>query len=167
MGKLEVTMKSEIERLAKREVRKVSVPLKREVWSMKGILSQIRRSVSILQRFMSQQESQVRSKPVAHASPEEIKKARFSSRLIKALRKHLGVSQKGMAVLAGVTVGTVFQWEKGIFEPKDEKKKILLGLRKLGRREAKALLKERREQPVREKKAAARRKRSRKKASKK
>ena len=47
-----------------------------------------------------------------------------------------------MAKLAGVTVGAVFQWEKGKFEPKDEKKKILVGLRKLGRREARNLLEE-------------------------
>ena len=31
MGKLESTIKSEIERLAKREIHKVSVPLKRDV----------------------------------------------------------------------------------------------------------------------------------------
>ena len=75
-----------------------------------------------------------------------MKKARFSPRLIKSLRKHLGVSQREMAKLAGVTVGAVFQWEKGKFEPKDDKKKVLVGLRSLGRREAKQLLADKKEE---------------------
>jgi len=32
-----------------------------------------------------------------------------------------------------LTEGTVYQWEEGKFEPKDDKKKILISLRKLGR----------------------------------
>jgi transcriptional regulator with XRE-family HTH domain len=74
-----------------------------------------------------------------------MKKARFSPRLIKTLRKHLGVSQREMAKLAGVTAGAVFQWEKGKFEPRDDKKMVLVGLRKLGRQNAKKLLTEKEE----------------------
>ena len=140
MGKVESILKSEIIRLARREMRKSFVPLKRDIWSMKDILSQLRKSILILQRFKSQQEKQMAQKPAPEVTPEEMKKTRFSPRLIKTLRKHLGISQREMAALAGVTVGAVFQWEKGIFEPKDEKKKILVSLRKLGRREARTLL---------------------------
>jgi len=141
--------------------------LKRDIRSMKGIVSQLRKSVFNLQRFMNQQEKQMGSKPIAEVTPGEMKKARFSPRLIKTLRKHLGISQREMAALAGVTVGAVFQWEKGTFEPKDEKKMILVGLRKLGRREARSLLQEKMAQPTPEKKAGAVRKKSRRKASKK
>lgn len=167
MGKVESILKSEMIRLARREMRKNFVPLKQDIWSMKGILSQLQKSVLILQRFKSQQEKQMAQKPAPEVTPEEMKKARFSPRLIKALRKHLGVSQREMAALAGVTVGAVFQWEKGIFEPKDEKKKILIGLRKLGRREARTLLEEKMTQPTPEKKAGAEGKKNRRKASKK
>jgi DNA-binding transcriptional regulator YiaG len=167
MGNLEGIIKDEIIRLARREMRKSFVPLRRDVWSMKGIVSQLRKSVLILQRFKSQQEKQMAQKPAPEVTPEEIKKTRFSPRLIKTLRKHLGLNQREMAALAGVTVGAVFQWEKGTFEPKDEKKKILLGLRKLGRREARSLLEERMAQPRPEEKVGAARKKSRRKASKK
>jgi len=167
MGKVESILKSEIIRLASREMKKSFVPLRRDVWSLKSTVSQLRKSVLILQRFMNQQEKQMGSKPVPEVTPEEMKKARFSPRLIKSLRKHLGVSQREMAALAGVTIGAVFQWEKGTFEPKDEKKKILVGLRKLGRREARALLEEKIARPTPEKKAGAERNKSRKKASKK
>jgi DNA-binding transcriptional regulator YiaG len=148
MGKVESILKSEMIRLARREMKKTFAPLNRDVRSLKGIVSQLRKSVLILQRFMNQQERQMGSKPVTEVTPEEMKKARFSPRLIKTLRNHLGVSQREMAKLAGVTGGAVFQWEKGKFEPKDEKKKILVGLRKLGRREARKLLAEKREEPT-------------------
>ena len=167
MGKLEGIIKDEMVRLARREMRKSFVPLRRDVWSMKGIVSQLRKSVLILQRFKGQQEKQMAQKPAPEVTPEEIKKTRFSPRLIKTLRKHLGVSQRKMAALAGVTVRTVFQWEKGTFEPKDENKKTLVGLRKLGRQEVKTLLEEKMAQPRPEKKARAERKKSQRKASKK
>jgi DNA-binding transcriptional regulator YiaG len=140
MGKLEGTIKEEIIRLAKREMRMKFVPLRRDVRSLKITASQLRKSVLGLQRFVSQQERQMGPKPVSEVTPEDMKKARISPRLIKSLRKHLRVSQRELAKLAGVTVGAVFQWEKGKFEPKDDKKKILVGLRKLGRQEARKLL---------------------------
>ena len=43
MSKLKATIKFEIERLAKREIRKVSVPLKRDVRSLKITASQLRK----------------------------------------------------------------------------------------------------------------------------
>ncbi len=77
------------------------------------------------------------------ATPEEVKKSRFSPRLIKTLRKKLGVTQKELAILIGITVGAVASWEAGKFIPKADKKATLAALRKLGRSEAKRLLEER------------------------
>ena len=146
MGKLEGIIKDEITRLAKREMRMKFLPLRRDVRSLKITASQLHKSVLGLQRVVSQQEKQMGPKPIPEVTPEDMKKARFSPRLIKSLRKHLGVSQREMAKLAGVTVGAVFQWEKGKFEPKDDKKKILVGLRKLGRQNARKLLAEKMEE---------------------
>ncbi len=141
MGKLESMIKSEIERLAKREIRKVSVPLKRNVRSLKIVASQLRKTVLSLERFMSQKQKELAKQPIQlGASPEEMKKSRFSPRLVKTLRKKLGVSQKGLATLTGVSIGAVQMWEAGKFTPKAEKKGALATLRKLGRTEVKRLL---------------------------
>ncbi len=144
MGKVETIIKSEIMRLAKKEMRRSFVPLNRDVRSLKGIVSQLRKNVAGLQRFVAQQEKQSQGQKIPlEVNPEEMKKARFSPRLIKSLRKRLRMSQKEMALLAGVTVGAIYQWEKGIFEPRGEKKRVLVALRKLRRREARRLLEER------------------------
>ena len=144
MGKLGVTIKSEIVRLVKREMRKTSVPLRRNVRLLKNTVSQIRRAVLALERFAAQQQKELKKRKMPlEATPEEVKKSRFSSRLIRSLRKKLGISQKELAILAGVTVGAAHLWEKGKFKPKDEKKAVMVALRKLGRRDVKKLLEER------------------------
>ena len=143
MGKLETIVRSEIIRLAKRELNKIGVPLRRDVRSMRSVLSQLRKSVSMLERQASRQKSDwAGGKAILEATPEEIGSTRFSPRLIRSLRKRLGISQKDLAVLIGVTVGAIFQWEKGVFDPRDEKKARLVALRKLGRREVRKLLEE-------------------------
>ncbi len=143
MGKLEGLIKSEIVRLAKRETRKVSLPLSRDVRTLKSVVSQLRKSVSALEKLVAQQQKELRKGKVPLEAPlDEVKKSRFSPRLIRNLRKRLGVTQKEMATLAGVTVGAIYQWEQGIFEPRGKKKGVLVALRKLGRRAVKKLLEE-------------------------
>jgi len=141
MGKVEGIIRSEIVRLAKREMRKITIPLGRDVRSLKGTVSQLRKTVSVLEKFAARQGSERASeKSKLQATPEEVKSSRFSPRLIRALRKRLGITQKELANLAGVTVGAIYQWEKGIFDPRGDKKATLIGLRKLGRRDVKQLL---------------------------
>jgi len=144
MGKFEGIIKSEIVRLAKREVRKISVPLGRDVRSLKSMVSQLRKTILALERLVALQQKDLKKRkiPLA-ATPEEVKKSRFSPALIRSLRKHLGISQKELATLAGVTVGAVALWESGKFKPKDEKRGVIVALRKLGRREVRKLLEER------------------------
>ena len=141
MGKLEATIKSEIVRLAKRELRRISVPLGRDVRLLKSTVSHLRKSVLALERFAAHQtKEQGKARTPFEASDEEVKASRFSPRLIQSLRKRLGLSQRELAVLVGVTVGAVHLWESGKFKPKDEKKKAIVGLRKLRRRDVRKLL---------------------------
>ena len=144
MGKLGSIIKSEVIRLAKREMRKVSVPLGRDVRSLKNTVSQLRRSVLAIERFVVQKQKELSKREIRlEALPEELKKSRFSPRLIRSLRKKLRITQKELAALAGVTVGSVHQWETGRFQPKTVKKARLVALRRLTRSDVKKLLEER------------------------
>ncbi len=156
MAKFETIIKSEIVRLAKREVRKIAVPVSRDMRSLKSVVSHLRRSVLTLQRIAADQQKELeKTKKPLEAAPEEVKIARFSPRLIRSLRRHLRISQKELAVLTGVTVGAVHQWESGQFKPSMKKKAAIVALRKLGRREVKKLLEDKATQKV-EKKAPSR-----------
>jgi DNA-binding transcriptional regulator YiaG len=141
MGKLEATIKSEITRLATRELRKVSVPLKQDVRLLKNTVLQLRKAVLPLERFAAYQQKELAKHEIRlEATPEEVKIARFSPRLFRSLRKHLGITQKELAILAGVTLGAVNSWESGRFRPKQEKKAVIVALRKMGRQGVRKLL---------------------------
>lgn len=141
MAKLESIIKSEIIRLSKQEIRKVFSHLRRDVRLLRATVSKLRKSASELDRFRVAQEKILSKQEIKlEPSPEEVESSRFSPRLFRSLRKKLGVTQRDLAVLCGVTLGAVQSWESGKFRPKDEKRKVLVGLRKLGRSEVKKLL---------------------------
>ena len=162
MGRLEATIKSEIVRLAKREMRKTLVPLGRDVRLLKSTVSQLRKAVLTLQRITASQQKELeKGKAPLEATPEEVKESRFSPRLIGSLRRHLGITQKELAILTGVTVGAAHLWEIGQFKPSMKKKAVMVALRKLGRREVRKLLEEKESQMVEKKASSRRRKRTR------
>ena len=163
MGKVEGIIKSEIVRLAKREIRKISIPLAQDVRSLKSVVSQIRKTVMAIERFATHQQKELsKTKTPLEATPEEIKISRFSPRLIRSLRNRLGITQKELAILAGVTVGAIHQWESGMFKPKGAKKGVIVALRKLGRREVRSVLEERKGERVEKKTRKPRGKRTKK-----
>jgi DNA-binding transcriptional regulator YiaG len=167
MAKFEVIIKSEIMRLAKREIRKIAVPLGSDVRSLKSAVSQLRKAVFALQRITATQQKQLeKGKTPLEAAPEEVKMSRFSPRLIRSLRGHLGITQKELAIFTGVTVGAIHQWESGQFKPSMKKKAVMVALRKLGRREVRKLLEEK-ETPMAKKKIPSRRRKRIKRVHKK
>ena len=91
-----------------------------------------------------QQKDLEKKKVPLEATSEEVKKCRFSPCLIQSLRRHLGISQKELAILTGVSIGVVHLWESGKFMPKEEeqKKGMIVALRKLGRQDVRKLLEE-------------------------
>jgi len=70
---------------------------------------------------------------------------------IRRLRKKIGISQKELASLTGVSTGAVLSWEKGKFRPKEEKMTQLLSFAEKGKEDIRKLLSEK--MPKREKKS--------------
>jgi len=139
MAKIEGVIKSEIIRLAKREVRAVFRPLRREVWQMSTKLSNLSKGIASLNR-MAKELHLEEAKPKLEATPEEIKASRLTPERIRRIRSKLGISQRELGILIGASLGAVLSWEKGKFKPKGDKKAALVGLRKLKKRDVKKLL---------------------------
>jgi len=140
LGKIESTIKSEIQRLSKHEVRTVFLPIRKEVWGIRIKLSNLLKGFAPLKRW-AKELSENRSKEAKlAASPEEVKASRFTPERIRHLRMKLGISQRELGVLVGATTGAVLSWEKGKFKPKGEKKAALVALRKVRKRDVKAML---------------------------
>lgn len=164
MAKIEGIIKAEIMRLAKREVRAVFRPLKREVWQMSTKLSNLSKDFASLTRMAKELHLEEKAKRKLEATPEEVKVSRLTPERISRFRKKLGISQRELGILTGATIGAVLSWEKGKFRPRGEKKAALVALRKLKTREVKKLLAEKAEEL---KKSKAERKPARKNLSRK
>ncbi len=157
MGKIETMIKSEIQRLARREIRSTFRPLKREVRTMRLKLSSLMKGFSSLNRITKEQVQRASEQFKLESSPDEIKIARFSPARIRALRLKKGLSQKELGMLIGVSLGTVVLWEKGKITPKAERKGALIALRKLKKREIRRVLAEKKaSEPKKEKVKKAR-----------
>ena len=147
MGKVENSIKSEILRLAKKQVRGAFLPLKREVWKMRLRLSNLSKNFAFLDRMTREQMRQQESKKLKlEASAEEVKVSRITPGRISHLRRRLGLSQRELALLTGVTVGAVGLWEKGKFRPNVNKKAVLVALRRLSKRDVRKILAEKMEE---------------------
>ncbi len=144
MGKMEGIIKSEILRLAKKEVKAAFSPLKREVWGMRLKLSGLAKSFATLNR-QAKQLHLLEVKPKLEASAEEVKASRLTPERIKNLRIKKGLSQRELGILIGATTGAVLSWEKGKFKPKGDKKAALVALRKFTKREVKRMIAEKAE----------------------
>jgi hypothetical protein len=89
LGKLESTIKSEIQRLAKREIRSTFIPLRREVRTMRLKLSGLSKTFSALNRLTKEQLQKVPKKEL-EATPEEVKASRLTPDRIRRLRRKIG-----------------------------------------------------------------------------
>ena len=166
MAKLESIIKSEIQRLAKHEVRSVFRPLRKEVWGMKLKLSNLIKGFTVLDRLAKEISKSKSTEPKLKASPEEVKVSRLTPDRIRGLRKKLGISMRELGVLTGSSLSAVLSWEKGKFKPRGEKKAALVALRKLKKREVRKILAEKTETKVKAKGRRPKVKTRRKKLSK-
>jgi len=142
MANIDAIIKSEITRLAKREARKLVIPLREEIKRLKKHDIERRRQLDTLATRLQQQQAQDHLKTkTAQAATGEIK-GRLSPKLIRSLRKKLGISQGAFAKLLGVSLITIGNWEKGKSMPKSEMRAKILSFRGMKKREVKLLVAE-------------------------
>jgi len=164
MGKMEQTLKAEIVRLSKKQLRATCVPLARQVRRLKRTVSEMCRTVAALKTLGAKVEARLLAEKASlEAPPEEVQASRISPRLIRKLRMRLGISQGDVAALVGVSPGAVAFWEQGRSRPRERTKAAIVALRKLGRRDVKKLLAEKAQAPKRKAKAAKKTRRKRRK----
>ena len=146
MAKLEQVLKSEIARLAKKQIRDVCAPLARDIRALKRRVSQLSRTVAALDKLKTELEARKAAEGTKLEAPEEqVKAARLSPLLIRKLRNRLGISQAQLASLVGVSGPAVAHWEQGRSRPQGQNRAALVALRGIGRREVKRMLAEKAE----------------------
>jgi DNA-binding transcriptional regulator YiaG len=136
MPNIGTVLKSEISRVARKEVRA-------ETQALKKSIAQYRSQIADLKRRLHAMEQQVKrvgrggAAPAAAAARDEPGgHLRFSAKGLAAQRRRLGLSAAAVARLLGVSALSVYKWESGKTRPRARQIEAIAGLRGMGKREA-------------------------------
>ena len=142
MPNIGVVLKDEIRRLAKREIRATVLPLKKKVAELTRTNATLKKKVPILEKAVAglEKEAEARQLQAVREGEKETQGVRIGPRSIAAQRKRLKLTRAEFGGLAGVSANTIYLWETGEVSPMEKRRAVLVGLRKLGAREARKLL---------------------------
>jgi DNA-binding transcriptional regulator YiaG len=106
-------LKDEIQRLARKEGKALTLKLRKDTVAAKKVLAGIKKRIAQLERtakqLIAQEGKRAKLQPPAAEAAEAL---RFSAKGIRSLRRKLKLSQADFAKLAGVSSLSVYQWER-------------------------------------------------------
>lgn len=141
MPNIGAVLKSEISRVARKELRSETQQLKKSVAQYRSQIAQLKRRMQALEQLVRRQ-SRSAGRAAAAAEPDEDDgpSLRFSAKGLAAQRKRLGLSAASVAKILGVSALSVYKWESGKTRPRARQIEAIATLRKMGKKEAMARL---------------------------
>ena len=133
-------LKSEIIRLARKELRSEAQALKKAANHHRAEIAALKRRVLELEKQLRRQARTASARNEAEADETEIRKIRFSAKGLAAQRKRLGLSASDIGLLVGASGQSVYNWESGQNRPRASQLPAIAELRTLGKRDALAKL---------------------------
>ena len=141
MANIASVLKSEISRIARRELRAETASLKKAQASFRADIASLKRATRVLEQAIRNVAKHVRPATQARTEPSaDSAKARFSAKGLASQRKRLGLSAEAFGKLLGTSGQSVYNWEAGKTRPRDLHMAAIRALRTLGRKEAAARL---------------------------
>ena len=140
MSNFAAAMKTEVSRLARKEVRSETEPLKKTSAQYRSDLAGLKRRVVELERLLGQLAKKSAHSLPPSPQPEDAKRLRFSAARLTAQRQKLGISAQDMGSLVGVSAQTIYNWEAGKTRPKPQQLVAIAAVRALGKRQLAAKL---------------------------
>lgn len=141
MPNIASVLKSEIQRVARKELRTETQQLKKTVAQYRSQLAQLKRRLQALEQQVRRQSRGGGRAAAAESQDEDSGPSlRFSAKGLATQRKRLGLSAASVARILGVSALSVYKWESGKTRPRARQLEAIASLRKMGKREAQARL---------------------------
>ena len=134
MPNLSSVLKSEITRLARKEIKSAVEPIRKAGSEQRREIAELKRQIALLQRGLKA--SHKKPKGDAPAAGEPVRNMRFVPKGLKSLRARLGLSASDFGLLVGASGQSVYNWEAGKSVPREAQQVALSAARGLGKREA-------------------------------
>ncbi len=140
MANIAGVLREEIQRLARREIRRQTDAFKKASAQYRKDIAELKRRISDLQRRLPPIEKQVlRNAPVRVAETDS-DRVRFTAKGLRSQRKRLGLSAADYGKLIGVTGQSIYSWEREMSKPRKQQVARLAALRHMGKKEVRARL---------------------------
>lgn len=136
MPNIASVLKAEIARVARKEARSETSPLKTTSSRHRSEIAALKREVAALKRMVKQLGKGRRSGKAADEQPAPAATIRYSAKGLASHRKRLGLSAEAFGILIGVTGQSIYKWEAGKAKPRKSQMEAIAAVRQLGRREA-------------------------------
>jgi len=132
-------LKSEIARLARREIRHEVQPLRKAGAGYRREIAALKRKIANLER---QAKRLSKSPAVSSATTSEATgtPTRFVAKGLRSLRQRLGLSAAELARLLGVSMQSVYNWERKKAVPRRSQVAAIVSLRAISKKEAQTRL---------------------------
>ena len=142
MPNIASVLKSEISRIARKELRAETTSLKKAQASFRSDIAKLKRTTRLLEQAIRNVGKAAPSAAPSAAAPkaEGGVKIRFSPKSLAAQRRRLGLSAEDIGRLIGASGQSVYNWEAGKGRPRDSHLAAIAALRTLGRKTATAHL---------------------------
>ena len=144
MPNIAALLKTEIARVARKEVRGETHHLKKAVSTYRSEIAQLKRRAQALEqqlRRLSKGAAKAQPAPNGHDASAE-QPFRFSAKGLASHRKRLGLSAHDCGLLLGASGQSVYKWEEGEVRPRAKHMPAIAALRGMGKKEANARLAE-------------------------
>jgi DNA-binding transcriptional regulator YiaG len=134
-------LKSEIARVARKELRASLDPIKKANAQQRATIASLRRKVDALEKALRRSsKASPRRDEVAEQGGDSTPRLRFRSAGLAAHRARLELSATEYGRLVGVSGQSIYKWEQGRARPRAAQLQSLAAVRGLGKREAAARL---------------------------
>ncbi|MEO7391889.1 MAG: helix-turn-helix domain-containing protein [Ramlibacter sp.] len=135
MPNIGTVLKSEISRVARKEVRGETQGLKKSVAQYRSQIAELKRRMQALERQVSRLGKVTARSAGVEVDEPPARQIRFSAKSLLAQRRRLGLSAAALARLLGVSALSVYKWESGNTRPRAKQIEAIAALRSMGRRD--------------------------------
>lgn len=139
MANIATALKSEISRVARKEVRAETLQLKKQSAQYRSQIAALKRQVAALERQVRRLSKGGKAAPAALEVEESTADGlRFRAKGFAVHRRRLGLSAAQAGALLGVSGQSIYHWETGKAMPRASQMPAIAALRKLSKTQAAA-----------------------------
>jgi DNA-binding XRE family transcriptional regulator len=128
-------LKTEISRVARKEVRADTMGLKKALGVCRAEIAALKRRAQALE-FALRRLSKAHAKAPVEVQAQPAQKLRFTAKGLAAQRRRLGLSAQDCGLLVGASGQSIYNWEDGKALPQARHLPAIAALRTLGKKEA-------------------------------